>query len=70
MWLGAKANNEDHEATNGPHSEGFWKAMDSELETLERIKSWSIVDRKPDVNVLDSVWAYKSNGSLTDNYKS
>ena len=35
MWLGAKANNEDtptwNEATNGPHSKGFWKAMDTEL---------------------------------------
>ena len=33
--------------------------MDSELETLERIKAWSIVVRTLDMNVLDSVWAYK-----------
>ena len=42
MWLGAKANSKDtpswHEATNGPYSNGFWKAMDSELETLEKLK--------------------------------
>ena len=42
MWLGAKANNKDtpsrHEATNRPYSDGFWKAMNSELETLERLK--------------------------------
>ena len=63
MWLGAKANNKDtptwNEATNGPHFEGFWKAMDTELTTLERIDAWIIVDRKPDMNVLDSVWTYK-----------
>ena len=63
MRLGTKVNNEDtptwHEATNGPHSKGFWKAMDTELTTLERMDAWEIVDRKPDMNVLDSVWAYK-----------
>ena len=63
MWLGAKANNDDtptwHEATNGPHSEGFWKAMNTELETLERIDAWLVVERKPEMNVLDSVWVYK-----------
>ena len=50
MWLDAKANNEDtpnlHEATNGPHSEEFWRSMDSELGTLESIKAWSVVDKK------------------------
>ena len=44
MWLGAKANNKYnpnwHKDTNGTPSKGFWRAMDSELETLERTKSW------------------------------
>ena len=33
MWLGTKANNKYtltwHEATNSPHSKGFWKTMDT-----------------------------------------
>ena len=33
--------------------------METELETLGRIEAWSIVDRTKEMNVLDSVWAFK-----------
>ena len=43
MWLNMKANQEDtppwHEATTGPYNDGLWKAMEAELETLERIEA-------------------------------
>ena len=63
MWLNMKANQEDvpswHEATMGPYKDGFWEAMETELNTLERIEAWSVVDRTKEMNVLDSVWAFK-----------
>ena len=63
LLLSAKANAEDNptwnEATNGPMSDGFWKAMDIELETLTRKDAWTVVDRTDDMNVLESTWAYK-----------
>ena len=63
MWLNSKANNEDNplwaEATTGPNSKGFWDAMDTELATLERKDAWDKVDRTTDMNVLDSIWAFK-----------
>ena len=63
MWLNTKSNQKDtplwHEATTGPHNDGFWKAMESELETIERIEAWSIVEQTKDMNALDSVWAFK-----------
>ena len=33
--------------------------MEAELETLERIKAWSVIERTKEMNVLDSVWAFK-----------
>ena len=64
MWLNAKNNHEDiptwHKATTGPHRDGFWKAMKTELETLERIKAWSVVERAKNMNILDSIWAFKT----------
>jgi hypothetical protein len=46
--LATKANAEDlptwNEAMNGPHADGFWKACEIELETLERKQCWEVVD--------------------------
>ena len=63
LFLSTKANAEDNpswsEATNGLMSKGFWKAMDTELETLTRKEAWDIVDRTENMNVLESTRAFK-----------
>ena len=63
LLLSVKANAEDNptwnKATNGPVSEGFWKAMDIELDILTRKDAWTVVDRIDDMNVLESTWAFK-----------
>lgn len=62
--LAARANAEDkptwEEAMNGPEREGYWEAMEIELDTLANKKdSWEEVDREPRMNVLPSTWAFK-----------
>ena len=47
------------QAMNGPFAEEFWKAACIEVETLEKMDSWSVVDRTDDMNVLPSTWAFK-----------
>ncbi|KAL7523621.1 hypothetical protein ACHAWF_000598 [Thalassiosira exigua] len=47
-------------ATNGPFADDFWKACETELETLtEDMDAWDLVDRTPDTKVLPSTWAFK-----------
>ena len=61
--LAVKANSEDtpnwYQAMNGPLADGYWKAMETEITTLEEKQSWVIVDREPHMNVLPSTWAFK-----------
>ena len=63
MILAAKANAEDcpnwEEAMNGPFKEGYWEACEKELQTLQDMDAWDIVDRKGWMNVLPSTWAFK-----------
>jgi hypothetical protein len=47
------------QAMNGPFAEEFWKAACVEVETLEKMDSWTVVDRTDDMNVLPSTWAFK-----------
>ena len=64
--LRVKTNNDDtqnfYQAMNGPDSEGFYRAMCDEMETLEKLEPWDII---PDievpegVNILDSTWVFK-----------
>jgi hypothetical protein len=45
---------------NGPYAEEYWKAAQIEIETLERIKAWTVVPHADDItNVLPSTWAFK-----------
>ena len=47
-------------ATQGPFQSEYWRAMETELHTLvEEMKSWTVVRRTPDMNVLPSTWAFK-----------
>ena len=45
---------------NGPYAEEYWQAAEVELDTLDqKMESWDIVDRRHDMNVLPSTWAFK-----------
>ncbi|KAL7526938.1 hypothetical protein ACHAWF_001981 [Thalassiosira exigua] len=47
-------------AMNGAFADDFWKACETELDTLVNdIGAWEIVDRTPDMRVLPSTWAFK-----------
>lgn len=47
------------QAMNGPFAEEYWKAACIEVETLEKMDSWTVMDRTDDMNVLPSTWAFK-----------
>ena len=44
---------------NGPNAEGFWKACEKELDTLEKMGVWEVVKKQPWMNILPSTWAFK-----------
>jgi hypothetical protein len=57
------ANQDDNptltEAMNGPDAAGFFKAMEQKLETLIQMEVFTVLDRKPWMKVISSVWAFK-----------
>jgi hypothetical protein len=61
--LNAKAGEEDlptwEQAMNGPYAEGYWKAAEKEIKTLEDMNVWETVQRQPWMNVLPSTWAFR-----------
>ena len=65
LFLKAKsaASKEDNpswwQAMKGPFAEEFWKAAVVELETLEGMGAWEIVDQTDGMHVIDSTWAFK-----------
>ncbi len=64
MALATKANSDDNpnwdQAMSGPDRAGYWKACETELDTLQNKKdAWDTVDRQPWMNVLPSTWAFK-----------
>jgi hypothetical protein len=48
-----------HEAMSGPDAKGYQRAAEIEIETLEQMLTWDIVDRESWMNVLPSTWAFK-----------
>ena len=40
-------------------SDEFWVAMETNLKTLERKLAWNKIKRIPEMNVLESTWAFK-----------
>ena len=44
------------QAMNGHFSDEYWEAAVTEIETLEFIKAWEVVERQYDMNVLRSTW--------------
>ena len=63
LALAAKANDADtsnwNQAMNGPNSEGFWKACEKELDTVEKMGVWEVVKKQHWMNTLPSTWAFK-----------
>jgi Reverse transcriptase (RNA-dependent DNA polymerase) len=66
MALAGKARDPDipstREALSGPHAEHFWKAMDSEIDCLQKKGSWEIVDRStmpPNIKAIPGTWAHR-----------
>ena len=46
-------------AMNGPFRDKYWTAACKEIETLEGMYTWDIVDCSEDMNVIDATWAFK-----------
>jgi hypothetical protein len=44
---------------NGPFKEEYWQAAVKEIETLESMDAWEVVDREEASHVIDSIWAFK-----------
>ena len=47
------------QAMNVQFADKYWEAAVTEIETLEFMKSWEVVERQDDMNVLRSTWAFK-----------
>ena len=47
------------QAMNGPFASEYWEAACIEIETLERMEAWDVVERTDDMKVLPSTWAFK-----------
>jgi hypothetical protein len=52
-----------HEAMNGPDADGFKEAMETELEQLQAMDSWTVVPREKAIRerktILATTWAFK-----------
>ena len=63
MFLNAQVPSEDtpnwETAMSGPLKDGFLKACDKEVDTLENKDCWEVVDRQPWMHVLPSTWAFR-----------
>ena len=44
---------------SGPFKEEYWKGAVKEIETLEEMKAWEVVDHVEGINVIDSILAFK-----------
>ncbi len=48
------------QAMNGPFKKDYWKAALKEIETLETMDAWEVVNRDDEnMHVIDSIWAFK-----------
>lgn len=56
------------EAVMSPESDSWKSAMDQEMDSLMKNKTWTLVPRKPEMNVIGSKWVYckkfKSDGTI------
>ena len=79
LFLKAKAaasgedNPNGRQSMNGQFADEYWEAAVTEIETLEFMKAWEVVERQDDINVLRSTWAFKLKcypDGLIKNFKS
>jgi len=47
------------EAMKSPFADEYWKAAVKEIQTLEKMGVWEVVDRPEGANVIDSTWAFR-----------
>ena len=47
------------QAMKGPFAEEYWRAAEVEVETLEKIRAWNVIERTAEMNVLPGTWAFK-----------
>ena len=65
LMLAAKARGSDVDtpdwwtAMNGEFAQEYWEAACLEVETLEKMDAWTVVERTPEMNVLPSTWAFR-----------
>ena len=65
LFLKAKADasQEDNpnwrQAMNGQFADDYWEAVVTDIETLESMHAWEVVERESEMNVLKSTWAFK-----------
>jgi hypothetical protein len=60
MRANASDNPTWYQAMAGPEKDGYWRAMEVELETLVVGKNaWEVIPRTADMKVLPSTWAFK-----------
>jgi Reverse transcriptase (RNA-dependent DNA polymerase) len=63
LAFAAKINSADlpkyHEAMNSPERDEWIKAMEAELDQLEKMDCWDVVERSANMNVISSVWAFR-----------
>ncbi len=44
---------------NGPFAVEYWKATEKEIDTLEGMDTWDVVEHEDDVNVIIRTWVFK-----------
>ena len=47
------------QAMNGQFADEYWEAAVTEIETLEFMKAWEVVEQQDDMNILRSTWVFK-----------
>ena len=47
------------EAMKSSFADKYWKVAVKEIETLERMGVWDLVNQPEEANVIDSTWAFK-----------
>ena len=43
----------------GPFANEYCRATCTDIETLEKMVAWEVIDRTDDMNVIDSTWTFK-----------
>ena len=43
-------------AMNGPFDDEYWQAKFTELETIEGVEAWDVVDTEYEMNFIISMW--------------